>query len=136
MTHPEVIIKQHIDLCEEVYRVLQEENRILRTTGKAPEEAFLEKKRQLLPLLDNSVQALKLVREGSQPTGQRTRDLVSQGQRIMMKIFLLDRENEQLLLKISANPTLALTRSPQNLQPYRPSPPSVKNAYQRHGRMS
>jgi len=131
MTPPEILIKRHNDLCDEVHQVLHEENRILRSTGKPPDETFLEKKRNLLPLLDESVEALKKLRSAGEPKTSRGRELVESGQKKMMKLFLLDRENEQLLLKATAaasrpNPA---GNSPQ--QGLRRGPPSFKNVYNR-----
>ncbi|MBN2068970.1 MAG: hypothetical protein JW739_04970 [Opitutales bacterium] len=99
--NPEAIIRRHLDLCDQVYTVLNEENRILRGTGQVPEAAFLERKRALLPQLTESVDELKQLRASEPHLGPILKDLVESAQKKLMKIFLLDRENEQLLLKAS-----------------------------------
>ena len=96
---PEEVIRSHIALCDEVMALIMEENRILRTTGAAPQEDFLARKRTLLPRLDRSVEQLKAVREGNAPIGEAARRSIEVAQNKLMKIFMIDRENEQLLLK-------------------------------------
>jgi len=96
---PEEVIRAHIALCDEVLALTMEENRILRSTGAAPQEDFLARKRLLLPRLDKSVESLKSVRELGARLSDGARRQVEVAQNKLMKIFMLDRENEQLLLK-------------------------------------
>jgi hypothetical protein len=95
----EEVIRAHIALCDEVLALAMEENRILRNTGAAPQEDFLSRKRLLLPRLDKSVEALRAVRESGARLSDGARRQVEVAQNKLMKIFMLDRENEQLLLK-------------------------------------
>ncbi len=97
--NPEIVIDQHLALCEETLGLLLEENRILRKTQRTPEDAFLNKKRGLLPRLDESVATLRNLRENGPKPGPASRQKIFSAQKKLMKIFLLDRENEQLLLK-------------------------------------
>jgi hypothetical protein len=99
MNTPEAVIQNHLSLCDEAFSILMEENRILRATGQPPAEAFLKKKRALLPKLDTSIESLKQLRENGPSAGENTRNRILEAQKKLMKIFLLDRENEQLLLK-------------------------------------
>ena len=97
--NPEEVIRSHIVLCDDVLALIMEENRMLRSTGAPPQEDFLARKRTLLPRLDKSVEALRLVRESGAPIGDTARRSIEVAQNKLMKIFMLDRENEQLLLK-------------------------------------
>ena len=96
---PEDVIRSHIDLCDEVMAVVMEENRILRSTGAAPQEDFIARKRTLLPRLDESLERLRIVRESEVQLGEGARKSIEVAQNKLMKIFMIDRENEQLLLK-------------------------------------
>jgi hypothetical protein len=96
---PEEVIRNHIALCDEVMALIMEENRILRSTGAAPQEDFLARKRSLLPRLDKSVEQLRIIREGGTKLSDGARRQVETAQNKLMKIFMIDRENEQLLLK-------------------------------------
>lgn len=98
---PESVIASHIELCDEVLALVLEENRILRSTGAPPQDEFLERKRALLPRLDESLDRLREVRESGAVIGDAERTLIETAQNRLMKIFMLDKENEQLLLKVS-----------------------------------
>ncbi len=80
---------------------MMEENRILRSTGNVPDSGFVERKRALLPRLDESLDRLRLIRESGASVGEATRRQIEAAQNKLMKIFMIDRENEQLLLKVS-----------------------------------
>lgn len=95
-------LQQHFDLCEEAYALMLEENGILKKKEPMlPSDAFLEKKRNLLNRLEESTKQLKAINKEGQPLSDTSRDLAQQSLNRMMKIFFLDRENEQLLLKVS-----------------------------------
>lgn len=98
---PEEVIRRHITLCDDALALMLEENRTLRNTGNPPEESFLERKRSILPRLDESLERLKSLREQGNPVGEQARRQIEAAQNKLMKIFLLDRENEQLLLKVT-----------------------------------
>ena len=46
-------LQSHLENCHIAYTLLLEENSILKREGKPPSEDFLEKKRNLLPRLEN-----------------------------------------------------------------------------------
>lgn len=96
---PEEVIRRHIALCDDAHALILEENRILRSTGVPPPEDFLDRKRTLLPRLEDSLERLRIVREEGVPLGDSARRQIESAQKKLMKIFMLDRENEQLLLK-------------------------------------
>jgi hypothetical protein len=95
----ENILQQHLSLCERIYDLILDENQILKTTGKSPDAPFLERKRSLLQLLDASLEKLRTGGEASEPQTQAASILINKAQQVIMKTLLLDRENEQMLLK-------------------------------------
>ncbi len=94
-------LQVHLENCEIAYSLLLEENSLLKREGNPPPDEFLEKKRNLLPRLEESLTALKDLRETGPIRGAQNRKLIDMTQKKLMKIFLLDRENEQLLLKMA-----------------------------------
>lgn len=97
----EETIRAHASLCDEVLAVIMEENRVLRSTGNVPDAEFIERKKSLLPRLDESLDKLRVIRESSVLVGEGARRQIEIAQNKLMKIFMIDRENEQLLLKVS-----------------------------------
>lgn len=115
----EATLNEHLALCEETYHLLLEENRLLKQTGQPPDDAFLSRKQQLLPRLDHSNRAITK----ADPTEARHfRQSIGKAQEVVMKTLLLDRENEQLLLKC------ALAQKPRAIQPAA-SPAQVQRRY-------
>jgi hypothetical protein len=94
------LIWSHSTLCEEVYNLLLDENRILRGSGELERSGLLEKKRMLLSALDASLQRMR--QEAGASAVKKTpalRSVAAKAQRVLLKAMLLDKENEQLLLK-------------------------------------
>ncbi len=110
----ENLLQSHLALCERIYELILEENQILKITGKAPEALFLERKRALLCQIEASLEKLRGANgiPGSRTQPERT--LIDKTQQMVMKTLLLDRENEQLLLKSALS---------GNLPPITPKPP-------------
>lgn len=125
---PEEVIRRHIALCDDALALMLEENRILRNTGNPPDEPFLDRKRSILPRLDESLERLKLIREQDKPLGELARKQIEAAQKKLMKIFLLDRENEQLLLKVTM-PIARMGAAPVIRQV---SPQKAREAYGRN----
>jgi hypothetical protein len=92
----EAIFYSHLALCEETYQFLLEENRILKQTGQPPDGEFLNQKQSFLLRFDVSNRALF---DSSRIEVRQHRPVIEKAQRILLKTLLLDRENEQLLLK-------------------------------------
>ncbi|MEK0446684.1 MAG: hypothetical protein RLZZ399_2005 [Verrucomicrobiota bacterium] len=93
-------IEAHRALCEEVYDFLLEENRIYRRSGRPLEDGLIERKRLLLSALTGSLDRLRRVgRAGGVAKSSFLKDASAKTQRILLKAMLLDKENEQLLLK-------------------------------------
>jgi len=87
----------HLELCEDTYQILSEENNLLRRKRIGLGEDFISRKKELLIRLDNSLEALKGLNANPQPKSEHTNSLIKKGQQQLMKILLLDRENERLL---------------------------------------
>ena len=89
----------HTALCEEIYDLMIEENRHLRSSGKPPANALLDRKGALLGTLSFSLERIRHAVAESLPTSAEIRQCVQRAQQTILKTLLLDRENEQLLLK-------------------------------------
>jgi flagellar biosynthesis/type III secretory pathway chaperone len=94
-------LEQHFTLCQELHTLLLEESRILQTTQRPPTEAFLERKRELLPLLDFSLQAMRTAWATAPEEAAKHHGTIQRAQQKVLALMLLDRENEKLLLKHS-----------------------------------
>jgi hypothetical protein len=98
-------LRQHLEICRELFVVVERENQLLRR-GEGGTGAEYEKKKNLLPSLNQSLNRIRQHRvEWHQQNPQtRTRDagvapLLREAQDLIMKIIVLDRENEQALLR-------------------------------------
>lgn len=93
-------IHAHSSLCEEVYDFFLEENRLLRSSAHPVEPALLDRKRFLLNALEASLGRMReAVRSAGVKKSGAFRAVSEKAQRILLKSMLLDKENEQLLLK-------------------------------------
>jgi hypothetical protein len=77
-----------------------EENRFLRQHQRAPDAAFIARKRQLLERLDSSLANLRTIPAGS-VRDPAVRDALEKTRTRILQILQLDKENEQLLLRVS-----------------------------------
>jgi len=102
----EETLRKHLELCESCYTLLQEENSFLKHEKKPTSPALLEKKKALLESLEISNRKLKQINEQNTPLPPKQKCLAQDAQKKIMKIFLIDRENEQLLLKYSFNQSI------------------------------
>ncbi len=93
-------IREHHKLCDEIHQCVLEENRFLRQHQRAPDAAFLERKRSLLARLDQTLAALRTVPAAS-ARDTETRDQLEKTRARILQILQLDKENEQLLLRCS-----------------------------------
>ena len=98
---PESIIEAHRQLVDEAYELLLKENRHLKDTGRPPDPEILEAKRSLLERIAPEGERLRSLAEEFRPRDEALREKIGALQNRLMKLFYLDRENEQLLLKAS-----------------------------------
>lgn len=109
-------IQEHHQLCDEIHQCVLDENRFLRQQQRAPDAAFLERKRALLARLDTTLAALRAIPAASAREPDARAQLEKTRARIL-QILQLDKENEQLLLRCS----LAASR-PAGTAPVTPTP--------------
>ena len=112
-----------MEACEHTYEVMLDENRLLKTTGIPPGEDFLERKRTALKKLDDSLAALRTIPSG---LSRECRATMQKTQQIVLKALLLDRENEQLLLK-------CMSTKRQEAPQVRPTLDQIQRLYKKHG---
>lgn len=118
------VVDKHLTLCEDILGILNEENRMLRREPPKVEDSLLEEKRALLPQLDESLAALKTLHEANPDLHSTVKEKLKSAEKKIMRILLLDRENEQLLLK-SLFPKVGKPTA-------KPSMNSIKGIYEKH----
>ena len=99
-------LKEHIRLCSDMHELFIEEGRIMRSTGLPPDEAFLKRKETFLPILEKGLQLLKRINDDPNSFPRGLESLVEEARSKVMKLMMLDRENERLLLKTSLPPKM------------------------------
>ena len=117
-------LKQYDVLCDELDSYMQEENAHLRSNG-SDEEILVGRKRQILEKLDGALVFLREagpVRSAEHAASGEVRKRVLAK---ILKLLLLSRESEQLLLKNS------LRAAPRAGTPV-PTPTRLANAYKSH----
>jgi flagellar biosynthesis/type III secretory pathway chaperone len=100
------ILNEHLALCQELLLVVEREGQALRRMEPPSLFQFYQQKKNLLPRLKQSLddlrkhranwQKLSLVERAAQP---EVGPLLRKNQDLTMKIIVLDRENEQGLLR-------------------------------------
>lgn len=118
-------LQTHTDVCEEMYRLMLELNRTLKAGTQTPDAALLERKRAALTTLESSLAELKSYGERRSAPSAEQRGAMEKCQRTILKALLLDRENEQLLLKN------AMVRPPA-VAPAKPAPGHLAKLYGKH----
>jgi hypothetical protein len=126
-------LQEHLQLAQEILSLVERENVALRQSdGPGPE--LVELKKEFLPRLTDSLERLKLRR--AEWTGlpaevraahPQIAGLLRQNQDVIMKIIVLDRENEQALLRKGMVPARHLP------SPNRNRPHYVADLYRRSG---
>lgn len=118
----EELLEKYFSLTEETYNLLLEENRILKTDAKEFSQEMIAQKSQLLDSLKETVQEIKAKGQSGPVEGIRSRELIGQTEKKLMKIFLLDRENQQLVLEAGFEKKKELVSDAVSLN-------TAKNAY-------
>jgi hypothetical protein len=98
---PREVIKAHLILCEEVHKVLLEENTWLKTEKQPPSMDILGRKQTILPKLEDSLSNLKKLKPEFFSPFDDSKKLVNDSHSKLLQIFYIDRENEELLLKLT-----------------------------------
>lgn len=99
-------LREHLDVCNEVLALTRQENELLIGTDSYPTNDFTQRRKTLLPRLNQTLDSLARCRQNWQQLGptERARNpevttLLRSSLDLIMKIIVLDRENEQLLLR-------------------------------------
>ncbi len=99
-------LRARLEMCGELLGVVEREGQALRRADQPPLNDFFESRKNLLPRLVQSLDTLRQHRVSWQQMDPVARSqygevprLLRQNQDLTMKIILLDRENEQLLLR-------------------------------------
>jgi hypothetical protein len=126
-------LRSYLDLCREFLTLFGEENQALRRSPAwSPEPFHLERKR-LLPRLESGLMKLRSFRQWWErvPAGQREscreiQDLFRDIQSLLPRLLLLDRENQQEMLRRGLIPATQLPTAAAQ------QPNFVVNLYRRH----
>jgi hypothetical protein len=117
---------EHLAACEATYYLLLDENRLLKTTNAPPADDFLVQKRAALRQMDKTLTIIRAFRASVQALTPEQRAMIQKTQQIVLKALLLDRENEQLLLKC-----VVVSRQP--VPQIRPTMDQLQRLYRKHG---
>jgi len=128
-------LQGHLALCREILAIVENESQSLRNPAGAFDFTTYQSKKNLLPRLNQSLNQIRKHRSTWQmlDPGERARfpevpALLRQNQDLIMKIIVLDRENEQVLLRRGLVP-------PRHLPSVnRQRPHFVAELYRRQGR--
>ncbi len=99
-------LRNHLALCEELLELLGRENLDLRDPEQPSQFTVCQGRKRLLPRLEASLASLRRHREEwrALPAAERARRpetaaLIRRNQEALMRALMLDRENEQFLLR-------------------------------------
>lgn len=128
-------LKEHLRISEDILKIVEQENVRLRDASSTANFEGMVQKKAILPELNESLARLKTQRAEwlRQPAEERARHpeiggLLRQNQDVIMKIIVLDRENEQALLRKGLVP-------PRHLpSPAKQKPHYVADLYRRGGK--
>lgn len=128
-------LRQHLGLCQQILALVERESQALRDAAKPPEFETYQAKKNLLPRLNQSLNQIRQHRTAWQKLSLTERaqhpevpGLLRQNQDVIMKIIVLDRENEQGLLRKGLVPARHLPSA------NRQRPHFVADLYRRQGR--
>jgi hypothetical protein len=107
------MLQAHAAICEALHQLILKENRFLKSTGRLPDESILAAKRAALAELSASLTQLRLRSSDRLPADAGA--LATKAQQIVLKALLVDRENEQLLLKCTVGSSASRPAAPRPL---------------------
>jgi hypothetical protein len=128
-------LQGHLALCQEILSLVESESHALHHTKTGPSFESYQAKKNLLPRLNQSLNQIRQHRATWQKLSPAERaqfpdvpGLLRQNQDLIMKIIVLDRENEQALLRQGLVPPRQLPAA------QRQRPHFVADLYRRQGR--
>ena len=126
---------RHLGLSQEILTMVEREKQTLRDSAKGLEFETYQAKKNLLPRLDQSLNQIRQHRIAWQKLNPAQRaqhpdvtGLLRQNQDVIMKIIIIDRENEQMLLRNGLMPARHLPSA------NRQRPHHVADMYRRQSR--
>jgi len=126
-------LREHLAVCHECLALFTMENRALRSPQPWEPMGFHDQRKRLLPRLDSVLIKLRTARELWQksPLAERERcgeinNLFQEIQNLLPRILMLDRENQQEMLRRGAVPATQLPPAASQ------QPNFVANMYRRH----
>lgn len=128
-------LQGHLALCQEILKLVETESHALHHSEAGPSFESYQAKKNLLPRLNQSLNQIRQHRANWQKLSPAERahqpevpGLLRQNQDLIMKIIVLDRENEQALLRKGLVPPRQLPAA------QRQRPHFVADLYRRQGR--
>ena len=128
-----VALREHLGVCEDLLRLAQREAESLRQPGPFQAAQIQAERKALLARLDSSARSVASQRDRGSPlsapggeTPPELADLVRTTLDTIMRVLVIDRENEANLLRRGLLPARALPRAEQS------QPSFVARTYQRH----
>ena len=128
-------LQGHLSLCQEILNLVEKESYALHHSDAGPSFESYQTKKNLLPRLNQSLNQIRQHRATWQKLSPTDRaqfpevpGLLRQNQDLIMKIIVLDRENEQALLRKGLVPPRQLPSA------NRQRPHFVADLYRRQGR--
>ena len=126
-------LRSHLSLNTNLLEHLAQESQCLRQLDSTQFTSAAEARREVLPRLEDALQRIRSHRsywlslsQELRATKHEIRNLLRQNQDLIMRMIILDRENEQLLLRRGLIP-------PKHLPPaQRQRPHYVAGLYQKH----
>jgi hypothetical protein len=126
-------LQGYLDLCREFLALFSDENQTLRRPQPWSPMGFNEERKRLLPRLESGLIKLRSFRQWWErmPAGQREscgeiKNLFRDIQNLLPRLLLLDRENQQEMLRRGLIPAAQLPPAASQ------RPNFVANLYQRH----
>ncbi len=128
-------LHSHLALCQDIMALTTRENQALAGSDAYEPFNFYQRRKDLLPRLEESLMSLSALRKRSQPGSPGARggcpemkSLSHAVQALLTRILLLDRENQQALLRRGLVPARHLPAAAVQ------RPHCVTDAYRRHSR--
>lgn len=104
-------LREHLAVCQELMTMVMRENTAFKDSNAPSPLSLYQTKQQILPRLEQSAEQIRNCRLLWQAKAPEVRkknaevaQLLDQNQKLILKIIMLDRENEQILLRRGFGP--------------------------------
>ncbi|HWD93812.1 MAG TPA: hypothetical protein VG938_15840 [Verrucomicrobiae bacterium] len=126
-------LRAYLGICDDAFALATRENQALTGAGEYQSFDFFQRRRGLLPRLENALVQIRKWREiwlrvppEERASCSEVKELFQSVQGLLMKLLLLDRENQQALLRRGLVPPRHLATAAVQ------QPNHVANVYKRH----